>query len=168
MAGEALMQAKIDLTREMNRRQGFLDGEDQKTLISFVLYGDPLASYDGFRVKGKAVHRTKDHMKVKVVPDQPEEDGASKLSGEALEQVKQIVAEYLPGADMGSMHLMRQPAHANGKNGSNGHAKASDSGGGHVVVMVKKQVMVYRQIHRHYMRVTLDETGKPVKMSISR
>jgi len=40
--GESLMKAKIDLVHEMNRRQGFLDGEDQKTLISFVLYGDPL------------------------------------------------------------------------------------------------------------------------------
>ena len=38
-AGEALMQAKVDLVREMNRRQGYLDGEDQKTLISFILYG---------------------------------------------------------------------------------------------------------------------------------
>lgn len=26
----------------MQQRQGFLDGEDQKTLLSFVLYGDPL------------------------------------------------------------------------------------------------------------------------------
>jgi hypothetical protein len=43
LAGEALMAAKIDMAREMIRRQGFLDGEDQKTLISFVLYGDPFA-----------------------------------------------------------------------------------------------------------------------------
>ncbi len=39
--GEAFVQAKVDLSREMNKRQGYLDGEDQKTLISFVLYGDP-------------------------------------------------------------------------------------------------------------------------------
>ena len=45
-AGEALMQAKIGLVKEMTQRQGFLDGEDQKTLISFVLYGDPLVGYD--------------------------------------------------------------------------------------------------------------------------
>ena len=42
-AGEALRKAKIQLVKEMHKRQGFLDGEDQKTLISFVLYGDPLA-----------------------------------------------------------------------------------------------------------------------------
>ncbi len=42
-AGEALRQAKIFLASEMDHRQGYLDGLDQKTLISFVLYGDPLA-----------------------------------------------------------------------------------------------------------------------------
>ncbi len=36
-AGEALRQAKIFLASEMDRRQGYLDGLDQKTLISFVL-----------------------------------------------------------------------------------------------------------------------------------
>ena len=109
------MQAKVDLVREMNRRQGYLDGEDQKTLISFVLYGDPLATYDGFRARGKAVHRTKDHMKVKVVPDQPEKGGAVKLSNEALEQVKLIVGRlaarrgygrYAPDAP--AIHHQRQ------------------------------------------------------------
>ncbi len=39
--GEALQHAKISLAREMQERQGYLDGEDQKALISFVLYGDP-------------------------------------------------------------------------------------------------------------------------------
>lgn len=39
--GEALKYAKVNLAREMQDRQGYLDGEDQKTLISFVLYGDP-------------------------------------------------------------------------------------------------------------------------------
>mgnify|MGYP001081235206 CR=1 FL=1 len=42
-AGEALRQAKIHLASSMSQRQGYLDGEDQKTLISFILFGDPLA-----------------------------------------------------------------------------------------------------------------------------
>ena len=39
--GEALRYAKVNLAQEMQERQGYLDGEDQKALISFVLYGDP-------------------------------------------------------------------------------------------------------------------------------
>jgi hypothetical protein len=40
--GDALKYAKVSLAQEMQGRQGYLDGEDQKALISFVLYGDPL------------------------------------------------------------------------------------------------------------------------------
>ncbi len=39
--GEALKYAKVSLAREMQERQGYLDSEDQKTLLSFVLFGDP-------------------------------------------------------------------------------------------------------------------------------
>lgn len=40
--GEAFKNAKIDFARKMIRRHGFLDDDDQKTLLQFVLYGDPL------------------------------------------------------------------------------------------------------------------------------
>ena len=39
--GESLRNAKVDVARKMLRRQGFLDDDDQKTLLQFVLYGDP-------------------------------------------------------------------------------------------------------------------------------
>lgn len=39
--GEALQHAKVTMTSKMQEQQGFLDDEDQKALISFVLYGDP-------------------------------------------------------------------------------------------------------------------------------
>lgn len=40
--GEALKNAKIDFAKKQIRRHGFLDDDDQKTLLQFVLYGDPL------------------------------------------------------------------------------------------------------------------------------
>jgi hypothetical protein len=39
--GEALRLAKLGLAQEMTRRQGYLDGEDQKAILSFTLFGDP-------------------------------------------------------------------------------------------------------------------------------
>ena len=39
--GDALLNAKIDYAKRQIRRQGFLDEDDQKTLLEFVLYGDP-------------------------------------------------------------------------------------------------------------------------------
>lgn len=168
-AGEALMQAKIDLVREMNRRQGYLDGEDQKTLISFVLYGDPLAVYDGFRVQGKA-HRMKTHPYVKTISDQTDENiTSSQVSGEVLTQVKGLVAEYLPGADLAGMHFARQVIPVEGK-GKNGPARKKDGvdNSERIVVTVSKRVKEAEHTHLHTMRVTLDETGKAVKLSISR
>ncbi len=39
-AGEALKNAKVDFARKSLRTNGFLDDDDQKTLVQFVLYGD--------------------------------------------------------------------------------------------------------------------------------
>ncbi len=39
--GEALCHAKREFARAMFERQGYLDGDDEKTLLEFVLYGDP-------------------------------------------------------------------------------------------------------------------------------
>jgi hypothetical protein len=39
--GDALLKAKIDYAKRQIRHQGLLDEDDQKTLLEFVLYGDP-------------------------------------------------------------------------------------------------------------------------------
>ncbi len=59
-AGEALRRAKtLTWPPRWSSRQGYLDGEDQKTLISFVLYGDPLFMLTPARVPltGKVIVR---------------------------------------------------------------------------------------------------------------
>jgi len=162
-AGEAFVQAKVDLVREMNRRQNYLDGEDQKTLISFVLYGDPLATYDGFRVNRKGFARSKDHPMVRVVSDKPE-DGPVKVSPQVISHVKGLVKEYLPGSDLAEMRFCRQQPSGAAAH----HSAKSRSGGERLVVTASKQVKVAKHLHRHYIRVTIDEAGNPVKMSISR
>jgi len=39
--GESFKSAKLDFVRKALRRHGFLDDDDQKTVLQFVLYGDP-------------------------------------------------------------------------------------------------------------------------------
>lgn len=41
--GPSFLKAKIDFARGMVSRQGFLDEDDKKTLLEFVLYADPCA-----------------------------------------------------------------------------------------------------------------------------
>jgi hypothetical protein len=166
--GEALAAAKIDLVREMNHRQGFLDGEDQKTLISFVLYGDPLAAYDSYRIQRKAIARSKDHLVVKTIEDGPEESPA-RLPAEALRQVKSIVAEYLPGAGLDEIHFSRQQPQGEKVEHSPAYKKnGAKTAGGRLVVTVSKQVKTAQYVHKHYIRVTMDESGKPLKLTVSR
>jgi hypothetical protein len=45
--GDALRRAKSRFLSDVAEQQGYLDGEDQKALISFVLYGDPSLSLQG-------------------------------------------------------------------------------------------------------------------------
>ena len=172
--GDALSQARLDLTREMNRRQGYLDSEDQKTLISFVLYGDPLASYNGFRLHSKSIRRRKDHPMPKTVCDRlPAGEQPPAIPHAVLKQVKALVAAYLPGAELGDVHLSRQHGSCAGKNH---HCPTAELGSrmksmpesGRLVVTMSKQITVAQHLHRHYIRVTLDEGGHPVKLAISR
>lgn len=169
--GEALMQAKIDLVREMNRRQGYLDAEDQKTLISFVLYGDPLAGY-GIKSLKKGFPRSKEHLAVAAISD-GEEESPARIPADVLKQVKGIVAEYLPGTGLDDIHFSRMQTpggSAEPKKVSGGRkgAKNGTAPQDRLVVTVSKQVRVAQHTHRHYLRVTLDEGGKPLRLSISR
>jgi hypothetical protein len=158
----------------MNRRQGYLDGEDQKTLISFILYGDPLASYDGFRLRSKGFIRSKEHPMVHTISgDRQEVLSPSKVPAGVLKGVKQAVAEYLPGADVAGIHFCR--LHPHGSQSETQAAgspllgrKLSKGESQRLVVTVSKQVMVAQHLHRHFLHVTMDESGKMVKVALSR
>lgn len=70
-AGYALMKAKLNLAEEMTREQGFLDGEDQKTILSFVLYGDPLAIHKDVDTTPKPLFRIKSYPTVRTLKVTP-------------------------------------------------------------------------------------------------
>jgi tetratricopeptide (TPR) repeat protein len=162
--GEALMQAKIELAREMSKRQGYLDGEDQKTLISFVLYGDPLVHCDAIQPRAsKALLRLKERQVMKTVVDGQELDAQQALSSptQVMKEIKMILEPYLPGLDDVEVHMLEQRMRVNGKDAKN----VSEE---NIVVTVSKEVHMSHHIHRHYARVTLNKQGKMVKLAISR
>ena len=104
--GEAFMQAKIGLINVMNQRQGYLDGEDQKTLLSFVLYGDPLGYLEPHVYLEKAVSRDGHEIDIKAVSDQ---DGAltktPRISKEVSANLNEMLNSYLPSIDSASMKV---------------------------------------------------------------
>jgi hypothetical protein len=171
--GEALQQARVDLVREMNKRQGFLDGEDQKTLISFVLYGDPLVGAASAGSQPKGFIRQTVHPDVKTICDRNSENsGAAPLSTELLYQVKAMVAEYLPGIDNAELRVHHPHGTCDGHNHtcptSQMHAAKAASDPDHTVVTVAKETQVGPILHHQYARVTLDSRGKMIKLALSR
>ena len=173
--GEALMRAKIDLVREMNKRQGYLDGEDQKTLISFVHYGDPFMRKDTDEPLKKSFTRSMDNPEVTIVCDLNEEnlEAGLHVSDDVLNQVKEIVEPYLPGTDKAQVRICQQQAECSGDEhrctvtelGQKvHHLDRSDN----IVVTISKEVQMAEVSHKHFARVTLDPQGKMVKMAVSR
>jgi hypothetical protein len=175
-AGEALRRAKVSLAREMHNRQGYLDGEDQKTLISFVLYGDPLA-----QPTGNSHRDAKTLLRSFATPVQPrtvcDRCDSSYITlpipSETLAQVKSIVSQYLPGMSDAqlSLNIERAECHASGHACPTGLARTK-AGPTHPptrqTVVLSKRIEQGNHYHDQYARLTLDEQGKLVKLAVSR
>jgi hypothetical protein len=171
-AGEALMQAKVEMVRELNKRQGFLDGDDQKTLISFVLYGDPLGGALEKTKKAKKIFRLIPQPQVKTFDEDKENPEPRAVSEQELNEVRQIVASYLPDLDNADILVKKQRflQAADSRTALN-HLEKKEIGVDalkHVVVTITKKVQTNTHMHHHYARATLDPQGKLVKLAISR
>lgn len=197
-AGEALCQAKIYLASEMHHRQGYLDGEDQKTLISFVLYGDPLAEpLRKERVPKSVRYRAKPIAELHTVCDRVGSPGQNgPVPVDVMDSIRQAVAKYLPGMsdakvawvverDHYESSMQDRPtdelrskdggvseARVGGKSGTNNtqtnEKRPSLAKAYRQLVTLSKQVARSGELHPEIARLTLDEQGKVVKLVVSR
>lgn len=105
--GEALLQAKVDLTREMYARQGYLDGDDMKTLLEFVLYGDPLASLGTSPVALKSVPRPAERFSPPLLCGKHAKTLAlHQLSEDLVERVRRSIAWLQQDAEVGEIEVV--------------------------------------------------------------
>jgi hypothetical protein len=173
-AGEALRRAKIQVAREMHHRQGYLDGEDQKTLVSFILYGDPLAQGEDRCKEARPVFRSmKVPAQVKTVCERTLPGEAENLSPESMTYVKHVVARYLPSMTNAHLAITHPHVSCQGEAHSCPTAQMGAKSRPHTipynqVVTLSKQVKTAKSIHNHYARLTLDGHGKLVKLVVSR
>ncbi len=177
-SGIALQKAKIELAREMNSRQGYLDGEDQKTLISFLHFGDPLASPStAERKQTKAPVAASRHKPAEVKTVCDRSNLTTDIPSATLMHVKHVVKRYLPGMEGAEMVLSTEKNICSGE----GHDCATAHFGSkvreetlgqrHVVTLSKTFEIPQNSgkiVHRHYARVTFDKAGKMVKLAVSR
>ncbi len=176
--GEALRRAKIAMAQTMHRRQGYLDGEDQKTLISFILYGDPLAQVSTDASLPKRILRA-ESSEMNTVCDLPDAYGLGDnipmeaLPEETLATVKAVVKEYLPGMQDSEVSVSHE--HTNCQNHNcplphphNTGAKRTILAPSRSLVTLSKKVPGLGRIHPQYARITMDAQGKVVKLAVSR
>ena len=155
--GEAFIKAKVEFVHEMKRRQNFLDGEDQKTLLSFVLYGDPLYTPSRDKLKSKHFIRTQNEESISFISDSQDQNSGNNgfvIDEKILHEAKVIVDSYLPGLSGGKLSYTRQHI-------GNIYNKAADKN--HKVfdsqkpqkVTISKQIVQDKRTHYHYARVNV-------------
>lgn len=171
-AGEALRRAKIAMAQTMHRRQGYLDGEDQKTLISFVLYGDPLAQVIADSETPKRILRPESTTDIKAVCDRGEghDVAMQDLPADTLATVKSVVAEYLPGMQGSQATYSHEHLNCSGHNCTlpHAHMKAVGLAPTRSLVTLSKKVPSGDYTHPQFARITMDAKGKVVKLAVSR
>lgn len=176
-AGEALRRAKLQMARELQQAQGYLDGMDQKTLISFVLYGDPLAQPVVAKRVSKSIQRALNPKSVvKTVCDLDGEiDPGTGLSSKEKDYIRHVVARYLPGMQDAAIDVHTQQATCQecDKNCPTSHLRSknvlpAEPPSGRRLVILSKKVASSTQLHTQIARMTLDPDGKLIKLVVSR
>jgi hypothetical protein len=155
-AGEALRRAKISLAQQMLKRQGYLDSEDQKTLISFILLGDPLAHPEPRQAHQPDSICPALPAHIPILKDHPARQ--VNLTPAMLAQVKEAVAAYLPGQGSAQTILGRPRRTITG---------AKSVVDGVSVITLSQSLCEDNQQHRQSARLTFDEAGRLVKLAIS-
>ena len=170
--GDAFTQAKIGLANEMNKRQGYLDGEDQKTLISFVLFGDPLSYNEGLQVNQKRMIHYTPIPTMKMVNDhQAVPSTQPAMNEKILKSAKEAVSAYLPGLEFAEVRMSAQQIDIEGKiahGGMFGRRATTKTLADRTVVIFSRKLRVGTYTKYAYARVTMDRDGKLMKMAFSR
>jgi hypothetical protein len=171
--GEALKYAKVNLAREMQERQGYLDGEDQKTLISFVLYGDPSLPAITLQAKAAPGALGKEACPP-LICQKKGKFQKSHVSEELVAAVKRRIETNLPY--MAQAQVRAAPLTFCNENCDHrcglscGAAKAVMSQVGKWAFILEKDLPSEGNGARHHqvVKVTVDEGGHILKMAMSK
>jgi hypothetical protein len=172
--GESLLQAKIGLIKVMTQRQGYLDGEDQKTLISFILFGDPLGYLEpNIYLDKKPIAREVFDPEIKAFSDN---DLAltknPRISKDLSKELGEIMQSYIPSLNNANIKIWEHKIRVNKIIHSGSYQPLIEDEKIKVKnitqVMVSQKTRVSRVMHEQYARVTMDENGKIIKLAVSR
>lgn len=110
--GMALHYARLEFAQTMYDRQGFLDDVDMKTLIEFVLLGDPWATMKGDVPQPTIRHTTSTgSMQLQTVERVPKTVRRMLLderdvSPELLRHARTVLEQYIPASQTGRLSIV--------------------------------------------------------------
>ena len=168
--GFALMKAKLSLAKEMVVSQGYLDGEDQKTLLSFVLFGDPLQIYDDTNAVPKPKFRINRRRQLKTINDTQmkqdirKEEVPQKVNAHA----KKILEKYLPELQNAEMQYTKAYSTRELNQEKTFFTRFSTPSEHYLVTLQKSFSHNAQTQHTHFARMTFNKKGKLVKFTTSR
>jgi hypothetical protein len=150
-SGQALRQAKINFAQQTQARQGYLDGEDLKTLSSFILLGDPLlVPLPTARLTFSPDYQTVSHAPV--VCAKSLQNTLADISEDQVHQVKQFVAHAMPEMSQAAVQ----------------HSAFTAQRSACKVLSLSKTLPYGDHIGVQLVRVTLDDAGKIIKLAMSK
>ena len=170
--GEALRRSKMGLAQTMQSRQGFLDGEDQKALLSFVLYGDPL-----LRDPRMLPTPTKTLPKSNPIPVAnlhsacaKSHNACAKALGtpEALAQVRAMVSHYLPGMETGEFAVRKTELVSESASAHTNQSKMLPSDLEQFIYSTQRTLDFNNYQNQQYAHATVNKYGKIIKFAVSR
>lgn len=110
--GMALHYARLEFAQIMYERQGFLDDVDMKTLIEFILLGNPWATLKG-NLRQPSIRLTTQHGTFKVVAVERVPKVLRRMtlhetdvSPAMLQRAKQVIRKYLPVDESQRLSIM--------------------------------------------------------------
>ncbi len=177
--GDALRHAKVTMANEMQERQGYLDDEDQKALISFVLYGDPALSISSVPGSG-GTRASEDFFCPPIICSRRSEVERGMASDELVASVKARIETSFPHMRQASVRSKRiaictgtdarSCSLVNGQelSGSPGSKGLHPGGRGWALTLQKDISIRGDGAHHQVVKVVVDENGHICKMVVSK
>ncbi|MBC7224994.1 MAG: hypothetical protein H5T59_12105, partial [Anaerolineae bacterium] len=167
--GDALVHAKRHLAWEMMERQGYLDAEDQKTLLSFVLYGDPSLPARGAHTPRRPLESLQPEVVLacngacaRAVPEH-----LADLAPKLLHQIRAMLGERLPEMQDAEVQVAsRPPCRGECAPGRERLPKRPPTDAQTLVFSLRKRMRDDGYVHDLRMRVTARADGKLLKVTI--
>lgn len=163
--GEAFRRARKNLATEIESSSGSLDGEVQKTLLSFVFYGDPLYAIDDDADITDRMQRAKTPRSYELVRERLDSKVAIDFSmaKRIYDEVKEIYKMEGVSDEFSTFTIQKQIL--NSKSGIRSDEFERNQ---NYVIVYTKDARIGNMLDRLITRVTVSKEGKIVKVSFSR